>query len=361
MRLVVAVGLAFLASRAASAAPWTVLGPDGRATSAIVDSANIVVTARWTPEPVLIDVAELGEVAKTTLAVRGVLDPLDPRSGPGILGTTGVTRADLDATLAFVAEIASRSPEKLRDPAFLRRHFTWLRWRGDTAGAAERSIALEGGRIRLTRYLVFSVAGSPTRTPSFDTALYAVPAGTDADTVRLSLTKQEVYGGAFEPGGKYAGRADPLVWLPRAAAEQALLQGTIEIAQPDGTKALFNVDRSNEIAWDPSLPLADQRRFWFFQEVADVGGIEVHGLRTALHARAAVAGDLANLGLGALVALDLGAQTTLAVLADTGGAFAPNLFQLDLYAGVFPDSATYEQATADVPDQVDAWILVLRR
>jgi hypothetical protein len=76
--------------------------------------------------------------------------------------------------------------------------------------------------------------------------------------------------------------------------------------------------------------------------------------------RAAVAGDLANLGLGLVLALDSGTETRLVVLADTGGAFAQNLFQLDLYSGVFPDQETYARETADLPDQVDAWVLVAR-
>ena len=48
------------------------------------------------------------------------------------------------------------------------------------------------------------------------------------------------------------------------------------------------------------------------------------------------------------------------VLADTGGAFQPNLFQLDYFAGAFPDRAALYTATAGLPDRVRASVLLAR-
>ena len=75
---------------------------------------------------------------------------------------------------------------------------------------------------------------------------------------------------------------------------------------------------------------------------------------------AAVAGDLYNLGVGRLIALRNADGLRLVVLADTGGAFQPNLHQLDLYTGFFPSWSEFSKATAAVGDEAEAWLLVRR-
>lgn len=75
---------------------------------------------------------------------------------------------------------------------------------------------------------------------------------------------------------------------------------------------------------------------------------------------AAVAGDAHNLGLGGLYALAGGDGLRLVVLADTGGAFEPNPYQLDYFAGAYPDRATFERATAGVPARADVYLLIRR-
>ena len=73
-----------------------------------------------------------------------------------------------------------------------------------------------------------------------------------------------------------------------------------------------------------------------------------------------VAGDVYNLGLGKLIALEGPDGTRLAVLSDTGGAFQPNLYQLDLLAGTFDDHAHFLRETSDIPTHVTAGLLVVR-
>ena len=75
-----------------------------------------------------------------------------------------------------------------------------------------------------------------------------------------------------------------------------------------------------------------------------------------------MAGDIYNLGLGKLVALEdpKSGELRLVVLGDTGGAFQPNLFQLDDFAGAFPDAAALYQATAGRSGTVRAGVLLLR-
>jgi hypothetical protein len=84
-----------------------------------------------------------------------------------------------------------------------------------------------------------------------------------------------------------------------------------------------------------------------------------------LRAEAAVAGDVYNVGLGKIVCLETdteaGRELRLVVLADTGGAFEPNLFQLDWLAGTFPDHAAYQAWAAAAPSRVRASILIRKR
>jgi membrane-bound lytic murein transglycosylase len=145
-------------------------------------------------------------------------------------------------------------------------------------------------------------------------------------------------------------------------ANEALMQGSVEVTLPDGTVRMFNVHENNGRPYDPAVKDPDlQARFWYFREVPGILGVEQIPLRP----RAAVAGDVWNLGLGKVVALDWptpsGPELRLAVLADTGGAFEPNLFQLDWLAGTFPDRAAWQRASEGDPKHVGASVLVRRR
>jgi membrane-bound lytic murein transglycosylase len=217
------------------------------------------------------------------------------------------------------------------------------------------------------------VQGCAQRTEACDTPLYGVPvdeahlsrAEGDAilpTLIRARYTRQQVLDGVFEPGGEAAGQAAPLVWLARPHVHEALMQGTIEVTLPDGSRRTFNVDRVNGRPYRRGVPSEEQERFWYFREVDGARGWGAEpDTRIRLRPYAAVAGDAYNLGLGSLFALrgDDG-SVRLAVLADTGGAFQPNLYQLDLFTGAHPSREAFEAATADLPRRPHAYLLVAR-
>lgn len=278
---------------------------------------------------------------------------------PGAL-LPGVTA---DAALLTLRRVAGAG-EQLADPVYLERCFSALRWVPDSDKW--------GGKIRLTRYLVYEVIGADSPTTTYTHALYATPddetglslgdALARRDSLdRFKFTRQDIAGGVFREGGSAAGRAKPLVWLSHDDHEQAILQGTVSVRTAAGAR-LFNVDRDNGIPYDRSTTdTKKQRRYWYFRETDAVRGAgEAGEQKVALQPGAAVAGDLENIGLGTFIALQAADGLHLVVVADTGGAFQPNLHQLDLYTGAFPSYAAFSSATAKIGDTATAYILLAK-
>lgn len=364
-----------LALLALGLAGWTVRGPDGAPTDRSVDAARLFAPAAWPGGSVSTDPAALGQAAASALAWLREEAGRDPAAAhAGLLGEHGVTLERVEATLAFVARVAAedaRLPaQRLQDPAFWAEHFELYAWRASAWGNPD-------DRVRLTKYLVWQVEGSLDRTERYNTALYAVPedeAGlslAEADARKAGLLRYRydrpaVLSGVYEAGGEAEGRAFPLVYLSREDALQAQLQGTIEARLEDGRARLFNVDRPNGFAYVKGASLESQPRYWYFRPVDGLYGYGPSAeRRVRLVEGVSVAGDVYNLGVGKLVALSwstpAGRQVRLAVLGDTGGAFQPNLGQLDLLAGTFPSRAAFQDATAGIPDRVEAGVVVLKQ
>ena len=307
--------------------------------------------------PMVNDPAGVSLVAADTL--RYIDQYLAADFAPGAV-LPGVTPESARTTLRRVAAAGAR----LADPTYLSACFSALRWRPDSEKW--------GGKIRLTRYLVYEAAGDELPTSEHRFALYAAPndeAGLSPGDVtarrdsldRFKYTRQDVAAGVYRAGGAAIGRANPLVWLTHDDHEQAILQGTVSVHTPSGSR-LFNVDRDNGIPYDRSITdTKQQRRYWYFRETDAVRGAgNPDTTKVALQPGAAVAGDLENVGLGTLVALQAADGLHLVVVADTGGAFQPNLHQLDLYTGVFPSRAAFDAATIKVGDTATAYVLVAR-
>ncbi len=284
---------------------------------------------------------------------------------PAVAAPTLAGPATPDEIRATLRRVASPEPLRLQDLSF-------RAWLPDRDAAAARGIQLGPDEIRLTKYLAWRMPGRRTRSPGFDAALYEVPsdevalgateAAARTDLLRLRYTRRQVLDGVFEPGGEAAGRARPLAWLPRAQVHEALLQGTVVVDFPDGT-ATLNVHRNNGMPWRAELAREPERqdRVWFFREVA---GLQGYGSddKVRLEPGAVVAGDIASLGLGGLFALCWGAgdaaRIRLVLLADTGGAFHPNLFQLDWLVGTFARREDFDRAASAMPDRVRAFAVL---
>ena len=286
-------------------------------------------------------------------------------SREGILVTQGVTVADVLDTLGFMIatlqeDIAGRQPIRLKDPRFLNANFRVIKWDAyDPENPGERL-------LRLTKYAVFKHPGSQSQTAEFNIPLYQLKEGAESDRFYLKYTKQEVLSGIYETGGAEFGRVEPLAYLTREGFEDALLQGTISINFTDGTSDFFNVDRNNGIAYIPGVSAYRQGRYWYFRAVDGIKGYG-HQFESKISIKPGVtfAGDVLNLGLGKIVALAHRtggrSQLQLGIIADTGGAFLPNLHQLDFLAGVFGDRDEFYAATRNLPEYAQAYILIRKK
>ncbi|MEL7511994.1 MAG: hypothetical protein AAGM27_07580, partial [Cyanobacteria bacterium J06554_3] len=277
----------------------------------------------------------------------------------GVLGTQDVTISDVVATLDFMLkilneDIAAGQPTRLKDAAFINENFEVIRW------LAYDPTYLDETRARITKYAVFTHEGSRERTEIFNTPVYKIKDGLENEDFITQYTKQEALSGIFEPGGAEHGNVETLAYLTRDGFEDALLQGTAFVTFEDGTTTYFNVDKNNGIAYVPGLAQRQQERFWYFKEVTKLNGYGLNSdVKIPIEPGVTFAGDVLNIGLGKIVAIeDRNQNIRLGIIADTGGAFLPNLHQLDFFAGVFPDRTTYQQAVSDLPEYTKTYFLL---
>ncbi|MEL6552957.1 MAG: hypothetical protein AAFQ63_05760 [Cyanobacteria bacterium J06621_11] len=277
----------------------------------------------------------------------------------GVLGTEGISVTDVITTLDFLIEtlatdISADAPTRLKDPNFINQNFKVIRWL-----AYDRDY-LNDTRARITKYAVFTHAGSRERTDIYNTPVYKIKDGLENEAFITRYTKQEALSGIFEPGGSEYGKVETLAYLTREGFEDALLQGTALIELTDGSTTYFNVDKNNGIAYVPGLAQPQQERFWYFREVNKLNGYGLNSdVKIPIEPGVTFAGDVLNIGLGKLVAIeDRNQNIRLGLIADTGGAFLPNLHQLDFFAGVFPDRPTYQQAVQQLPEYTKAYFLL---
>ncbi|MBW4504732.1 MAG: hypothetical protein KME57_35605 [Scytonema hyalinum WJT4-NPBG1] len=279
----------------------------------------------------------------------------------GLLGAQGVNVQDILKTLDFMIsvlqeDIANNRATRLQDPNFINTNFRVIKW------SAYNSQTPNQKQLRITKYAVFTHPGSHKKTSTFNTPIYSLK-DNSSNKFYTKYTKQDVLSGIYEPGGKEFGKVEPLAYLTREGLEEALMQGTILINFTDGSKGLFNVDRNNEMPYLRGVKATAQKRYWYFREVDAIKGYGYKiDAKISIKPGVTFAGDVLNIGLGRVIVLEHTKggrkQLQLGVLSDTGGAFLPNLHQLDFLAGVFQSRKDFDQHIRQLPEYATAYILV---
>jgi hypothetical protein len=268
-------------------------------------------------------------------------------------------------TLRFLIDVIEEDKAtgtfRILDPLFLNKHFSCISWRADEKNAAAHGVTLPGnGQIRLTTYSVFSVKGSSVRSIDFPCALYHVT----NDAIARRFTKQQVIAGALDAPAMRPYRKI-FAWVSRQSLEEALMQGTVLVEMPDGSSKLLRVHLHNGHQYNRQLgDRQHQKKYWYFKELGRHGYSAANRIKRIKKRKQVVfAGDLHNIGLGKLIAIRYknphtdAAEIRLGILADTGGAFKDNLYQLDFFAGLVPSHDALRTIIQQVPIYVHASFL----
>jgi hypothetical protein len=280
----------------------------------------------------------------------------------GILITQGVTVKDILKTLDFMItvleeDIANKRTTRLQDPSFINTNFRVIKWSAHNPENPQQK------QLRITKYAAFIHPGSRKKTSKYNTPIYALKEELSQDKFYTKYTKQDVLSGIYEPGGKEFGKVKPIAYLTRNGLEAALMQGTVLVNFTDGTKEFLNVDKNNGMSYIRGVKATSQKRYWYFKEVDAIKGygykIEA---KISIKPGVTFAGDVLNIGLGRIIVIEDNQsgkkRLKMGVIADTGGAFLPNLYQLDFLAGTFASEKDFQQYIHKLPEYTNAYILV---
>jgi hypothetical protein len=277
----------------------------------------------------------------------------------GILVTQGVTVKDILKTLDFMIvvlqeDIANNRPTRLQNPDFINNNFRVIKWSAHNPENPQQK------KLRITKYAAFIHSGSRQKTSKYNIPIYALTEESRQNKFYTKYTKQDVLSGIYEPGGKEFGKVKPIAYLTRNGLEAALMQGTVLVNFTDGTKEFLNVDKNNEMSYIRGLKATSQKRYWYFKEVDAIKGYGYKiDAKISIKPGVTFAGDVLNIGLGRIIVIeDNQKRLKMGVIADTGGAFLPNLYQLDFLAGTFASETEFENYIHKLPEYINAYILL---
>ena len=332
--------------------------------------------------------SELCEVSENTQKYLHNVKEDEYAVHPGTVFNNKFKINDVENTLDFICstyreDVREKRHSRLHDQNFLQNNFNFYRWTPDIAKA--RSIAQKStntvksrllnnipkDRIFLTKYYTKLLEGSPFKTGKYNQALYMLPedevdlsleeAQSQKDKlIRYKYTRQEIIEGAL-----IANKAViPLIWLTEEALHDVLLQGT-GVVEVDKKIRYFNVHRNNGIDYDYAIGKREQARYWYFIEVPSIMGYgQKQENKIALKPQVTFAGNVKQLGLGKLFMVSYERNdvviSRMGILADQGGAFDGNLFQLDMLVDSYAGWSDYHQANKHLPDYAKAWMMIVK-
>jgi len=338
----------------------------------------------------LFNSSDLCQVANNTLKyIAHNIDTNNEDAIPppmALLVKSNITEKMVKNTLEFICttyrhDVRNKQNSRLQDSQFLKANFHFYRWHADSDKAnaiAQKSTNeiksrlltnIPDKQLFITKYYTKLLTASSVKTPQFNQALYALPFDeTDLTLVeaelqkshltRFKYTRQQIIQGALTQNRL----AQPLIWLTEESLHDVLLQGT-GVLNVDGKTRYFNVHRNNGISYDYSIGKSAQARYWYFAEVSSIMGYgwEI-GNKIEIKPQVTFAGNVGQLGLGKLIMINYlnngQSVNQMGVLADTGGAFDNNLFQLDFLTDSYYGWDDYHQANKHLPDYANTWIML---
>jgi hypothetical protein len=316
--------------------------------------------------------ADLCVTAKSTLDYLKKGSSYDPQViHPG--RRFNISMQDIEKTLRFVC----LHQTQMQDPTFVRNNFDFIKWYPDREKIShygKRSKLVKNiptDKVLVTRYYIHFAQGSLIESNNYPYAIYSLPeqekflsleqASRDPALIRLRYGKQAILKGALKNE-----QVKPLAFFSREDIEAALMQGTI-VAQIQGIQHIYNVHRNNNKPYDRlKIPYA-QERYWYFKEAESFKGYGKDAdYKINIKPQVTFAADINQLGLGKLLMIEYPSSQSkhiarLGILADTGGAFSNNLYQVDFLAGAYSSKEACYKAMISIPDYVNTYFLVLKK
>ena len=291
------------------------------------------------------------------------------KADAGVFKELGISLADVQETLEFIAQTGKKKPKLLSSPWFLNEHFELYRWYGDKT--KQKEVIPKGWKpapehIRTTKYRITEIAGSNKKTKTFFYPIYELPRDEisltfeerkkQKDTlIRFAYSRSQVLDGVLNENKK----TKPLAWVTEQGRKEFAMQGSALINFSKNDKKLIRVAGSNG--------MDDKQKYWYATEVAKRPTSSQFPVKVKPQAGVTCAGDINLLGFGKVVALvGINPKTQreeirLQVLVDTGGAFKGNLSKLDLFTGYFKDDAAFKAHAASYPHTARAYILLKKK
>ncbi|WP_218156538.1 hypothetical protein [Pseudoalteromonas denitrificans] len=333
--------------------------------------------------PIKTDIEKLCKVAAATKSYLDKGAQYDAKViHSNTLNDLGISPNKIKESLNFICltyqqDLQANLPSRLLDAGFITKHFDFIRWQPDVKHAKKLSknknllINLPSDKILMTKYYIHEAKAKKVKSEQYTHALYALPKDESdlsleqaqlehASLTRFKYTKQEILKGVIDSNKL----AEPLIFLSREDLESSLLQGTV-VADINGDKKVFNVHRNNGIAYDRKVKPYEQNRYWYFKQVDGILGYgKDANHKITVIPEVTFAGDINKLGLGHLLFTQFDYQHhseyKMAILADTGGAFEDNLYQLDYLSGSYSGFKEYAKANKHLPDYISVWFMLLK-
>lgn len=291
-------------------------------------------------------------------------DPVVKRIG--FLQNYGISQTEIIKTINFMIRTIEEDRQlqrksRLHDPNFINKNFRILHWSPDKIHKNQPS-----GKIRITKYAIFTHSGSKIKTKKYQFALYGLDDIEGKKELARKYTKQQIVTGIYEKGGEMSGKAKALVYLSREALEEALMEGTILIKFTDGSSAYYNVDINNGYSYLKGVKAEKQKRYWYFKKVNSINGYGAK-IENRIKVKAGVtfAGDVLNVGLGRIIGIESESKKQktlkLGVIADTGGAFLPNLGQLDFLSGIYKNRKAFQNDQKNLPPEYAKTYILIKK
>lgn len=277
------------------------------------------------------------------------------------LSNIGITNKNIKETLDYIQKVLEEDKNKkqrMKDINFLKSNFRFIKWNPYNPKNKEQE------KIRITKYAIFEHQGSIKPNKKYNIPLYGIKKDiADNDLFYKKYTKQDIISGKLADNKEDFEKVEILGYLTREGLEEALMQGTILINFEEGFSKYFNVYKNNGISYIKGLNPKEQKRFWFFRETNSINGYgNTFENRIKVKHGVTFAGDIYNIGLGKVVIMIYGKENSkfakIGIIADTGGAFVPNLFQLDFLAGTFKNRKEFYKKTLSLPSYADILFLV---